>query len=112
MISEERLKEIVRELLAEHLEAQADWRSKTPSMVLIYPLDQSYLKSGFVGQKWMLKLCCMAPGEEHTLHSEDAKEGETHPELGWYRLEDLGQWTGPILKWVKSHEKLLTVVSL
>jgi len=52
----------------------------------------------------------MAPGEEHTLHSEDAKEGETHPELGWYRLEDLGQWTGPILKWAKSHEKLLTVV--
>jgi hypothetical protein len=80
VISEDRLKEIVRELLDENLEARADWRSRIPSMVIIYPLDQNYLRSGFVGQRWMLKLCCMAPGEEHTLEgSEGITEGETHP---------------------------------
>jgi GTPase SAR1 family protein len=112
VISEDRLKEIVRELLAEHLEAQADWRSRIPSMVIIYPLDQNYLRSGFVGQKWMLKLCCMAPGEEHPLEGGDGvAEGETHPELGWYRLNDLGEWTGQIIKWAKSHERILKLVS-
>lgn len=112
MISEGRLKEIVGGLLAEHLEAQADWRSRVPSMVIIYPLDQSYLKSGFIGQRWMLKLCCMAPGEEHTLEGgEGAAEGETHPELGWYRLDDLGEWTKPIIQWAKGHERILKLVS-
>lgn len=112
MISEDRFKQVVRGLLEEHLEAQSDLRSRVPSMVLIYPLDQSYLRTGFASQKWMLKLCCMAPGEEHTLEGgEDITEGETHPELGWYRLEDLGEWTGRVIKWAKSHEKILKVLS-
>lgn len=102
----------MREELAEQLEMMADRRTKIPSMVLIYPLDQHQLRSGLVGQKWMLKLCCMFPGGEHTLDGgTDVKEGETNTELGWYRLEDLGEQSAAILKWAKSHEKILKIIS-
>jgi len=48
-------------------------------MLLIYPLDQSYMRPGFGGQKWMLKLCCMAPGEEHTLEGGEGDYGSDGP---------------------------------
>lgn len=96
----------------EQIEMMADRRSRVPSMVLIYPLDHHQLQSGLVGQKWMLKLCCMYPLGPHTLEGgDDVKEGETRPEIGWYRLEDLGVHTATVLRWVKSHEKILKVVS-
>lgn len=102
----------MRQEFAEQLEMMADRRSRVPSMVLITPLDQHQLRSGLVGQKWMLKLCCMCPGGEHTLEGgDDASEGKTIPELGRYRLDDLGAYTATFLKWAKSHEKILKVVS-
>jgi hypothetical protein len=67
MITENRLIQILDDRLARQLEADRDLRSQVPSLVLIYPLDQNQLKSAFISQKWMLKLCCMATGEEHTL---------------------------------------------
>jgi len=113
MSSEDRLKDILKNTLDEYMETASDLRSRIPSMVLIYPLDQHYQRSGFIGQKWMLKLCCMAPGEEHTLEGGgEAKEGETNPALGWYRLDDLGEYTGPIIRWMKGKEKILKTISL
>lgn len=111
MSSEIQFKEILN-ALDKLREEQADWRSKIPSLVLIYPLDQNYLKSDFVGQKWMLKLCCMAPGDEHTLQGrDDTNENETNPALGWYRLDDLGVLTGPVIKWVNSKKGIIKAIS-
>jgi HEAT repeat protein len=98
--------------LDRQIEAQADLRFKIPSLVLIYPCDQHYLMASFAGQKWMLKLCCMAPGHEHIMQGDaDAKESESNPALGWYHLDDLGELTGPIIKWMKSKESFLKMVS-
>lgn len=97
---------------AEQLEMLADRRSRVPSMVLITPLDQHQLRSGLVGQKWMLRLCCMYPGAAHTLDGgDDDKQDETRPELGWYRLEDLGAHPANVLRWAKSHEKVIKFIS-
>src|SRR5262245_50317369 len=89
---------LLRQELRRHLEDLRDLRSEIPSLALIYPRDQHYLMSGFVGQKWVLRLCCMYPRGEHPLETpENHKEGETDPALGIYYLEDLGELTGPII---------------
>ncbi|MDQ3011711.1 MAG: NACHT domain-containing protein, partial [Acidobacteriota bacterium] len=95
-----------------HLGDHRDLRSQVPSLVLIYPLDQHHLKSGFLSQEWMLKLCCMHPGEEHTLETQDDDKGtETNPALGVYRLKDLGEHAGPVIKWMSGKAKILKIVS-
>jgi HEAT repeat protein/energy-coupling factor transporter ATP-binding protein EcfA2 len=111
MSSPNDISQSLRELLQRHLEDLRDLRSEIPSLALIYPQDQYYLKSGFVSQKWALKLCCMYPGKEHPLKSpENHKEGETNPAFGIYYLEDLGELTGPIIKWMSSKAKIAKVV--
>lgn len=108
MISEKKLSQILDDKFARSLESDRNLQSRVPSLVLIYPLAQHQFNSGFIGQKWMLKLCCMAPEEEHTLKGEEAvSEEETHPEYGWYRLDDLGKWAETVIKWAKSNEKFL-----
>src|SRR5262249_410810 len=103
---------VVREELERHLEDHSDLRSELPSLVLIYPQDQHYLKSGFVGQKWVLKLCCMYPSGEHTLaDNDDGAKIETDPLHGVYLLNDLGKWTGPMIKWMSDKAKIVKVVS-
>jgi hypothetical protein len=102
----------MRQEFAEQVEMLADRRSKVPYMVIVTPLGQHQLRSGLVKQKWVLRLCCMYPGGEHTLKGGDAvKEGETRPELGRYLLEDLGAHTAAFLRWAKGYEKALKVVS-
>jgi HEAT repeat protein len=111
MSSPNDVSQVVREELRRHLEDLRDLRSEIPSLALIYPRDQNNLKSGFVGQKWALKLCCMYPGGEHPLEvPENHKEGETNPAFGIYYLEDLGELTGPIIKWMSSKAKIAKVV--
>ena len=101
----------IQEELKRHLEDHRDLRSQVPSLVLVYPVDQHYLKSGFVGQKWVLKLCCMFPGGEHPLYfSENDTEGGTNPARGVYILDDLGELSGPIIKWMSSKAKIVKVV--
>ena len=93
------------------LESLADLRNQIPSMALIYPIPQSHQGSMIRRRKWMLKLCCMAPGQEHVLDDPDAKDGETRPDLGWYCLEDFGTLTGPILRWAKKHNAVVKLIS-
>jgi len=70
-----------------------------------------YLASQYVNKKRVLKLCCMYPGGVHPLEiPEDAKEGENIPALGVYYLEDLGELTGPIIKWVSKKAKIAKVM--
>ncbi|MBS1789646.1 MAG: hypothetical protein JST85_18120 [Acidobacteria bacterium] len=108
MNSADDVREVIREELGRHLEAYRDLRSEILSLALIYPLDQHHLKSGFVGQNWMLKLCCMYPGEEHTLEGGDGENGtETNPALGVYRLKDLGEFAAPVIKWMSGKSKIL-----
>ena len=52
----------------------------------------------------------MAQGEEHTLDDNQAHEGDTRPNLGWYCLNDFGILTAPILGWLRKHEKLLKLI--
>jgi HEAT repeat protein len=102
----------MRQEFAKQVEMLADRRSRVPYMVLVTPLDQHQLRSGLIKQKWVLKLCCMYPGGEHTLEGGDnIKEGETRPELGRYLLEDFGAHTVGFLRWAKNYEKVLKVVS-
>lgn len=112
MISEKKISQMLDDKFARNLERDRNLQSRVPSLVLVYPLAQHQLNSGFIGQKWMLKLCCMALGEEHTLKGKEAvSEEETHPEYGWYLLDDLGKWSETIIRWAKSNEKILKVVS-
>src|SRR5262249_51180848 len=65
-----------------------------------------------VGQKWVLKLCCMYPSGEHTLaDNDDGAKIETDPLHGVYLLNDLGEWTGPMIKWMSDKAKIVKVVS-
>lgn len=112
MSSMEDLRSIIREELGQHLEDHRDLRSNIPSLVLIYPADQHYLKSGFISQEWVLKLCCMYPEDEHTLADENnEKDGRTNPACGVYYLKDLGEFTGPIIKWMNDKSKIVKVIS-
>lgn len=101
----------LNEALSRHLERQADLATKIPPMVLLYPIDQGYLKSMIVRRVWMLKLCCMAPGAEHILDdNNEGREGVTRPDLGWYCLKDFGRVTGPIFRWAKKHEAAIKLL--
>src|SRR4030095_4535246 len=111
MSSADDLSRVVRQELWRHLEDLRDLRSEIPSLALIYPRDQHYLKSSFVGQKWVLRLCCMYPGGEHPLEApKDNKDGGTNPALESYDVEDWGELTGPIIKWMSSKAKIAKVV--
>lgn len=53
----------------------------------------------------------MYPGGERPLEApDDSKEGVTNPALGVYYLEDLGELTGPIIKWMSGKAKIAKVV--
>src|SRR5262249_20365198 len=68
-------------------------------------------RSAFMAQKWVLKLCCMFPGEEHTLEgSEDEEVNKANPARGIYQLDSLGEYAGPIIGWMKGKEKIVKTV--
>jgi formylglycine-generating enzyme required for sulfatase activity len=85
---------------------------ETPPLVLLYPIDNHYLNYGFGKQKWMLKLCCMYPGGEHTLTGlEIDREDKSNVALGWYLLEGYGERLAPLIGWLKKNERLIRIAS-
>ena len=111
-VEREQLNNYLEEAFSRQLEWQVDPATKIPPMVLIYPIAQSHLKSIVLRRDWMLKLCCMAPGEQHTIEDENGeRDGRTIPELGWYRLRDFGTFSGPVLRWTKRHQSSIKFLS-
>jgi len=101
-----------KETLRYASEVHNEPESRVPRLVLIYPLDHTYLKSTFAREKWMLKLCCMAPEQEHPLEARNGeKEGTMVPALGWYCLDQFGVVSGPIVRWAKRHEAGIKFIS-